>query len=88
METEYQPINCNYYDVILAYATKRTAVEIKFENLDEEPVSFMAIVKDVYTKNKEEFILLESRESIRLDKIVSIGGVSRADFENGESCKI
>jgi Rho-binding antiterminator len=88
MKSTYQPIDGNYYDIRLAHATKRTTVEIEYESDEQELRSISETIKDVYTKNGEEFMLLSTKQSIRLDKIISVAGVVRAEFGNGTSCEI
>jgi Rho-binding antiterminator len=70
----YIPIDCNMYDVLLSKATLKKACFIVYKN-EEHEQSSTAIIVDVYTKAKEEFMQLNNDIIIRLDKIVSVDGI-------------
>ncbi len=72
---KYEPINCSFYDVLLEKATFRKQVEIVYYTKDGEKETCKDIIKDVYTKNGEEFMLLKSETIVRLDHIYSVDGV-------------
>ncbi len=71
MEKKYQPINCNVYDQLEAYATLKKEVEISYSK-DNVEVNIRSVIKDLYTRQKEEFLLLDNEQEIRLDHILSI----------------
>ena len=68
MESEYRPIYCGFHDHLEAAATKRKYVQLYYFTEVHELKSVMAVVKDIYTKGKEEFLLLGSGDEIRLDR--------------------
>lgn len=70
-EDKYQPIDCNFHDILLDRATRKIKVNLKYL-LDNQPIEKQVIFKDVNTKSKEEFLVLEDGETIRLDKIISV----------------
>lgn len=83
LKKSYQPISCNYYDLLLAYATKRTIVDIQFINAStKKVVTTQDQIADVYTKKGEEFMKLKNGLTIRLDKIISVNKHVLADFDN------
>jgi Rho-binding antiterminator len=63
-------------------------VEIEYETEIGNSIKISETIKNVYTKNGEEFMLLANGESVRLDKILSVDGVIRANFGGGKSCGI
>jgi len=71
---KYQPINCSFHDVLLEHATFRRRIEIVYHAIDGTRKESQNIIKDVYTKSKEEFMLLDDGNTIRLDHIVSVDG--------------
>ncbi len=75
----YQPINCNFYDILEAAATTKKVVKIIYTTSTGEAILNAKIV-DLYTKNKEEFMVLDNQLTIRLDKIVSVDDEKLAGF--------
>lgn len=72
---KYKPINCSFHDVLLEKATFRKRIVIVYNEIDGTQKEGNNIIKDVYTKNSEEFILLDDAKIIRLDHIVSVDGL-------------
>lgn len=71
----YQPIDCDYYDRLEAWATMRTFSTIVFldENGQQQEVS--ACIEDVYALNKVEYMRLDNGLVIRLDSLLSVNNV-------------
>lgn len=69
----YKAINCSFYDKLLEHASLRQEVEIVFEN-DNGKETEISLIKNVFTKEKAEYLLLSSGTVIRLDYIYSING--------------
>jgi len=57
-EKPYQPIDCNYYDRLEAWATMRTICKIVFFDDKGEYSEVSARIEDVYTLNKVEYMRL------------------------------
>jgi Rho-binding antiterminator len=72
----YTPIDCNFHDIILDRATRKSLVVLEYHT-PEGVLSKEILIKDVYTKAGEEFLLTESGETIRLDLIVRLDGQER-----------
>lgn len=75
METKYKPIDCGFHDHLEAAATLRRYVKLQYFTEIHEFITVMAVVKDIYTKDKMEFLVLHTGEEIRLDRIVRIDDV-------------
>ncbi|MCU0389661.1 MAG: hypothetical protein MUE81_00945 [Thermoflexibacter sp.] len=71
---KYHPINCDYYDVLLEKAMLKSYCKIQYFTDLHEFMTVNAVIKDIFTKNGEEFMLLATDEVIRLDRLVSING--------------
>ena len=67
----YKPIDCSFHDILLDRATRKVEVNLKYL-LDNKLEEKLTVFKDVYTKSKEEFLVLEDGETIRLDQIISV----------------
>lgn len=72
----YQPIDCNYYDRLEALATLRQRSRIDYVNTEGQSTTLEAVlIVDLQTRNKEEFMILEDGQEIRLDKLIAVNGV-------------
>ncbi len=80
--TNYQPIDCNFYDNFEAAIVQRRTVDLVYLAANGSPISATTRLKDLKTHRIEEFVQLASGEWLRLDRIVSVGGV-----EAGSSCR-
>jgi len=70
---KYTPIDCNFHDILLDKATRKSLVALDYNS----PLGIQRkeiVIMDVYTKEGEEFLLTNSGETIRLDQIVSLDG--------------
>ena len=74
----YKPINCSFYDVLEANATKKRYIRIQYFSAIQEFKTVDAIIKDLYIKqdkgHKAEYMLLNTGQEIRLDRLVSVDG--------------
>lgn len=79
--TNYQPIDCNFYDNFEAAIVRRRPVDLEYLDANGERVLSNTRLRDLKTHRTEEFVQLASGEWLRLDRIVSVDGVAA-----GESC--
>ena len=70
----YKPIDCNFYDILEANATRKRYVRIQYFSDLQEFLTVDAIIRDLYVCDKVEYMLLSSGEEIRLDRLVSVDG--------------
>lgn len=69
----YIPINCSFYDYLEEAATlKRISVIDYYEN--GEKVKVESRIVTLFIKDKFEYMKLENRQNIRLDKLVAFDG--------------
>lgn len=80
--TNYQPIDCNFYDNFEAAIVTRRTIELVYLDPFGAEVTSAIKLKDLKTKLTEEFVQLESGEWLRLDRIVSVDGEAA-----GASCR-
>jgi len=69
----YKPISCDYHSILEHYAVKSEIVEIVYTEANTYS-SYQGLITDIYTKAKEEFLVLDHSKTIRLDKIIKING--------------
>lgn len=73
LNKSYQPINCGLYDYLEAAATIQREVEIVYLDSGESKL-LRTKVKDLYIKEKVEYLVTTEQKEIRLDRIISFGG--------------
>lgn len=80
-EAPYTPIACALYDELERFAIRQEEVRIVFRDLGQDH-SRTDVIADVFSRDKQEFIKLKSGMEIRLDRLVSAGGIRFA----GDHC--
>ena len=73
-ETDYTPIDCNYYDVLTVYILHKNEVIVHFkQDLNKNDIEkVQGRIVDVYTKEKAEYLKMDDDSIIRLDKLLRI----------------
>lgn len=79
--TEYQPINCNLFDLLEEAATLKQKNVILFRGKRGLQIVNGQIV-DLFTREKVEFLRMKNTSEIRLDTIVQFNDV---DFTTGSA---
>lgn len=74
-EKKYQPIDCNYYDRLEAWATTQAECVLEYYGPDDEAVTVTARIRDVYARSGEEFLVLDNDLTLRLDRLIAINGI-------------
>ena len=77
LSSPYEPISCAFHDLLLAKATQKEQVRIHYFLVEGNEAMVRDTIIDVYTQNGAEFMKLGSGESIRLDRLISVGGAMR-----------
>ena len=72
-EQDYKAINCSFYDKLLDLASLKENVVMAFE-VNNQKKTENGLIKAVFTKDKAEYLLLDSGTVIRLDYIFSVNG--------------
>ncbi len=80
--TDYIPLNCNLHDHLEALATLRKQCQIVYRQDDNQCTETRDMIVDIYTKNKEEFVVLRAGEVIRLDALIKVDGISFIGFDS------
>ncbi|MFT5263236.1 MAG: Rho-binding antiterminator [Polaribacter sp.] len=73
-KTDYKPIDCNLYDEVVLLIMRKQKIKIDYQNEAGKDLEAETILKDVFAKEGEEFILLENGERVRLDRLSKIDG--------------
>lgn len=73
MEKEpYQRINCDYYDELTLLAVRKKECLVVYTDEAGKHQERRSIIKDIYTKDQAEYLLLTDETIIRLDRLISI----------------
>ncbi|WP_343675243.1 hypothetical protein [Chitinophaga sp.] len=75
MSTNYQPINCDYYDRLEAWATMRTICLIRFTGEDGQIQEVSARIADLFVLEKVEYMRLENGVVLRLDVLIDVNNI-------------
>jgi Rho-binding antiterminator len=82
----YQPISCDFHSELELFAMRQQPVEITYRAIagptgtGGNETTICEAIKDLYTRNGEEFLLLPDGSEIRLDQLVSVGGKMLASY--------
>lgn len=85
--SKYQPIDCNYYDEITLLILRKQKCKVHFYNEKEKEETVMAVIEDIYTREKAEYLRLKDGMEIRLDKIIALDDKKNPD-EHSNNCQI
>ena len=91
MNTEripYHPISCEFHDRLEDLATLRKTVRIGYREASGTEQVRDAVITDVFARDGEEFVVLDSSEHIRLDRLIEVDGARLSDYESSDSCGI
>ena len=75
MKDTYQPIDCNFYDRLEAWATQKAVVHIQYRDEKNDVWEISTQIKDLFIKDKIEFALLSNQMELRLDSLIAVNGI-------------
>lgn len=74
MEKKYIPINCDFYDEIEILAMRKSKCKVVYRDKEDIVQTIEGVINNVFSKNKEEFLIVNDELKIRLDRLISIDG--------------
>ena len=80
METTYQPIDCQFYDVLEAAATRHQQVYLQYFSDLRELRQGTATIRTFVTRDHAEYAVLASGEEIRLDRLIRLDDTPAPGF--------
>lgn len=75
MSPDYVPIACGVHDRLESWAVRRTPVEVVWTE-GAETRRTTAVIADVLARDGADWIVLATGDSIRADRLVTVGGVA------------
>jgi Rho-binding antiterminator len=76
----YEPISCDYHDLLEVHATKRKPVQISFRDADGAVKLVSAVIIDVFARAGADYLALSTGETLRLDQLVEVDGAKLANY--------
>lgn len=80
MSTPYHPIACDYHSELELWCLHKTRCTIVAHDEAGQTQTLQAVIRDIVTRDKQEFVLLDDGSAIRLDRLISVNGKHRADY--------
>lgn len=85
--SKYENVGCEFYDQLLEIVKEGQKVQIDYQDEHRKFFKIEALAIDVITKEKEEFLILDGFEPIRLDYLHKVGkAISDTVLNRGNSC--
>lgn len=74
-KTDYKPVDCSLHDTYEHHITLKTRLSISYLINDIEH-TVQSRIKEIYTREGEEFMVINEGDTVRLDKVLSIKPIS------------
>lgn len=73
MSDKYIPINCEFLERLELWSLQKTNCNIIYQQGNfPRNIEINAIISDIICRNKADFLILDSGDEIRLDRIISV----------------
>lgn len=69
---QYKPVACSFYDSLEAYATLKKELLIQYFDAAGFAQKTFAKIRDLQTRDRAEYAILDNGLTIRLDRIIAI----------------
>ena len=79
---EYRKVSCLFYDQLTDLIVQKKYVRIDFTTDIKEFIKRQTVLKDIVTIEKQEFLMLNTGESVRLDRIKKVDGIIPPHVKN------
>ena len=73
-DKKYNPINCNLYDELEILAMRKQRTSIVYMDNETKVELQDALIKNLYSREKIEYMVLENGVEIRLDQLIQVDG--------------
>ncbi len=80
MPTDYQPVDCGFYDELEASATLKKQVYLQYFNDLRQLCQGSVVFKTFFVRDNVEYAQLASGEEVRLDHIIRVDDLAAPGF--------
>jgi Rho-binding antiterminator len=81
----YGPISCEFHDLLEVLATTRSSARIRFLDSAGTVQSRETTVADVFARDGAEYLTIGTGETVRLDRLLSVGDAHLSDYGRTET---
>lgn len=74
-ENRYQPIDCNFYDRLEAWATLHTRCKIVYTGETGQMQEADRLIVNLYAREGVEYMELDNGQVLRLDQLLTVNGI-------------
>ncbi|WP_166268098.1 hypothetical protein [Marinobacter caseinilyticus] len=74
LSNDYKPVRCATRTLLTQILTSQTVVEIVFKDESGQIQHYHDVIRDIFNRAGEEFILLGRGQLVRLDHVLVING--------------
>ncbi len=78
--SKYEPISCEFHDLLEVHATTRKPAQIHFLDRDGTLQNRHATIIDVFAKQGADYLTLSTGETLRLDQLIEVDDAKLADY--------
>ncbi|HEX2543696.1 MAG TPA: hypothetical protein VHL79_02385 [Ramlibacter sp.] len=72
MPSAYEPISCDFHDVLESFATARASVRILYRDAHGLPQELTTTIQDVYSQAGAEYLVTSGQQRLRLDQLLQV----------------
>lgn len=70
----YQPVHCAIHTLLREYLTSRQLAEVVYRDEAGQIQTVHDVIRDLFTRAGEEFLLLGRGQLVRLDHVITLDG--------------
>ncbi len=72
----YTCVSCDFYDTLEIFAMRKNQVKVIYLDPSQQKHTLISTIKNLVTRDKEEYLIMLSDLEIRLDRILEINKVN------------
>lgn len=72
---DYQPISCDFHDLLEVHATTRKPVRMVYRDDAGTVNDIDAVITDVFARAGADYLSLNTGATLRLDRLIEVDGV-------------